>query len=98
MRPDSDRAPGTASSPRAEARSTDPRGLGDGGSGAVETRTGDGGAKSYKFEEVKIEGRLESPELVYFLRRVRAEFNAGDLGHRSFTGELSDTKRDPNLR
>jgi hypothetical protein len=69
-----------------------------GGGGATETRTGDGGVKSFRFEEVAIEGRLQSPELVYFLRRVRAEFNAGDLGHRSFTGELSDTKRDPNLR
>ncbi len=69
-----------------------------GGGGVTETRTGDGGVKSFRFEEVAIEGRLQSPELVYFLRRVRAEFNAGDLGHRSFTGELSDTKRDPNLR
>ena len=71
---------------------------GAGGGGVTETRTGDGGVKSFRFEEVAIEGRLQSPELVYFLRRVRAEFNAGDLGHRSFTGELSDTKRDPNLR
>ncbi len=69
-----------------------------GGGSVTETRTGDGGVKSFRFEEVAIEGRLQSPELVYFLRRVRAEFNAGDLGHRSFTGELSDTKRDPNLR
>jgi hypothetical protein len=66
--------------------------------GVIETRTGDGGTKSYRFEEVSIEGRLQSPELVYFLRRVRAEFNAGELGHRSFMGELSDTKKDPNLR
>lgn len=88
-----------AAAPKAEARPLDVR---DGGStqstGATETRTGDGGVKSFRFEEVAIEGRLQSPELVYFLRRVRAEFNAGDLGHRSFTGELSDTKRDPNLR
>lgn len=89
-----------AAAPKAEARPGDVR---DGGgspqsTGATETRTGDGGVKSFRFEEVAIEGRLQSPELVYFLRRVRAEFNAGDLGHRSFTGELSDTKRDPNLR
>lgn len=98
-------APATA--PKAEGRPLDLRdggssggagGAGGGGSGVTETRTGDGGVKSFRFEEVAIEGRLQSPELVYFLRRVRAEFNAGDLGHRSFTGELSDTKRDPNLR
>jgi hypothetical protein len=86
-------------SPKAESRTSDGRDGGASGAsaGATETRSGDGG-KSYRFEEVSIEGRLQSPELVYFLRRVRAEFNAGDLGHRSFTGELSDTKRDPNLR
>jgi hypothetical protein len=93
-----ERAP---ASERAPSASTNPRDGGAGGAsggGATETRTGDGGTKSYRFEEVSIEGRLQSPELVYFLRRVRAEFNAGDLGHRSFMGELSDTKKDPNLR
>ncbi len=89
--------PAPVTAPKAEGRPLDLRD-GGGGSGVTETRTGDGGVKSFRFEEVAIEGRLQSPELVYFLRRVRAEFNAGDLGHRSFTGELSDTKRDPNLR
>jgi hypothetical protein len=48
-------------------------------------------------KDAEIEGRLRSPQLVYFLRRVRAEFAAGDLGHRSFMRELSDTRRDPNF-
>jgi hypothetical protein len=91
MTPDPERAPATP--PKAEPKADRV----DGG-GVIETRTGDGGTKSYRFEEVSIEGRLQSPELVYFLRRVRAEFNAGELGHRSFMGELSDTKKDPNLR
>jgi hypothetical protein len=34
---------------------------------------------------------------VYFLRRVRAEFAAGDLGHRTFMRELSDTRHDPSF-
>jgi hypothetical protein len=96
---------GKPETPKPESKPIEPRDGGSatsggaaGGGGATETRTGDGGVKSFRFEEVAIEGRLQSPELVYFLRRVRAEFNAGDLGHRSFTGELSDTKRDPNLR
>jgi hypothetical protein len=42
-------------------------------------------------------GRLKSPQIVYFLRRVRAEFAAGDLGHRSFTKELSQTRHEPEL-
>lgn len=66
---------------------------GDAGRGStVDTKTLDGGAKVYRFGEVEIEGRLKSPQIVYFLRRVRAEFAAGDLGHRSFMKELSDTR------
>lgn len=59
----------------------------------VESKTLDGGAKVFRFGEVEIEGRLRSPQLVYFLRRVRAEFAAGDLGHRSFIRELSNTRQ-----
>ncbi len=60
--------------------------------------TGDEGEKSYKFGEVEVEGRLKAPQILYFLRRVRAEFRAGLLGHRSFLPELSDTRRSPALR
>ena len=61
----------------------------------VEQKTLDGGAKVFRFGEIEIEGRLKSPQLVYFLRRVRAEFAAGDLGHRTFMRELSDTRQEP---
>jgi hypothetical protein len=71
----------------------------DAGSGfTVETKgKGDAGSRVFRFGEIDIEGRLRSPQLVYFLRRVRAEFAAGDLGHRSFMRELSDTRHDPNF-
>ncbi|HEY6556665.1 MAG TPA: hypothetical protein VI072_05305 [Polyangiaceae bacterium] len=59
---------------------------------------GDAGIKTYKFGPVEVEGRLKSPQIVYFLRRVRAEFASGALGHRSFMGELSDTRRSPALK
>jgi hypothetical protein len=65
--------------------------------GIVEQKTLDGGARVFRFGELEIEGRLKSPQLVYFLRRVRAEFAAGDLGHRSFLRELSETKKDPSF-
>jgi len=65
--------------------------------GAVEAKTLDGGTRVFRFGEVEIEGRLRNPQLVYFLRRVRAEFAAGDLGHRSFMRELSDTRHDPSF-
>lgn len=62
--------------------------------GVVETRALDGGTQVFKFKELDIEGRLKSPQLVYFLRRVRAEFAAGDLGHRSFMREMSETRKE----
>jgi hypothetical protein len=69
----------------------------DGGAGVLETKTLDGGTRSFKFSELDIEGRLKSPQLVYFLRRIRAEFAAGDLGHRPFLGEMSETRKEPGL-
>jgi hypothetical protein len=65
--------------------------------GVLEARTLDGGTRVYKFSELEIEGNLKSPQLVYFLRRVRAEFAAGDLGHRSFLREMSETRKEPTF-
>ena len=72
-------------------------GAGSSDAGVVETRTLDGGTRVFKFKELDIEGRLKSPQLVYFLRRVRAEFAAQDLGHRSFMREMSETRKEPSL-
>jgi hypothetical protein len=57
-----------------------------------ELRTGE---KTYTFGAQEVEGRLKSPQILYFLRRVRAEFDPAPLGHRSFLLELSDTRRHP---
>jgi hypothetical protein len=65
--------------------------------GVLESKTLDGGTRVFRFGEVEIEGRLRNPQLVYFLRRVRAEFAAGDLGHRTFMRELSETRDDPSF-
>ena len=81
-----DRAPATAS-----------RDAGVPSGGAVESKTLDGGTRVFRFGEVEVEGRLKSPQIVYFLRRVRAEFAAGDLGHRSFVRELSETRNEPGF-
>jgi len=56
------------------------------------------GEKSYQFQAVEVEGRLKAPQILYFLRRVRAELRAGRLGHRSFLPELYDTRRSAALR
>jgi hypothetical protein len=67
------------------------------GGGVLDQKTLDGGARVFRFGEVEVEGRLKSPQIVYFLRRVRAEFAAGDLGHRSFMRELGETKNEPSF-
>jgi len=79
----------------AQAVSAGRESLGD--AGTVDVKMLDSGTKVIRFGELEIEGRLRSPQIVYFLRRVRAEFAAEDLGHRSFLRELSETRRDPNF-
>ncbi|HEX4337050.1 MAG TPA: hypothetical protein VH062_14125 [Polyangiaceae bacterium] len=69
-----------------------------GAANVVGTEENKEGVKTYKFGAVEVEGRLRSPQLTYFLRRVRAEFSAGDLGHRSFMRELAETTRHPSFR
>jgi hypothetical protein len=68
-----------------------------GGSGVESSKTLDGGTRVFRFGEVEVEGRLKSPQIVYFLRRVRAEFAAGDLGHRTFIRELDETRNEPGF-
>lgn len=65
--------------------------------GVVEIRKFGDGGQTMRFSELDIEGRLRSPQLIYFLRRVRAEFATGDLGHRTFMRELSETRKDPSF-
>lgn len=65
--------------------------------GVVRTEEAEKGVKTYTFGAEEVEGRLRSPQILYFLRRVRAEFDAEPLGHRSFLLELSDTRHDPSL-
>lgn len=64
---------------------------------SVKTSETDKGVKTYTFGAEEVEGRLRSPQILYFLRRVRAEFDPEPLGHRSFLLELSDTRRNPAL-
>ena len=67
-------------------------------SSAVAVKETKEGVKTYKFGAIEVEGRSKSPEILYFLRRVRAEFDASSLGHRSFMRELSDTRNRPSFR
>jgi hypothetical protein len=90
-------APKPAAAADAAAREERDAGAPKGGAIVEAKGGGDGGAKVFRFGEVEVEGRLKSPQIVYFLRRVRAEFAAGDLGHRSFVRELDETKNEPSF-
>jgi hypothetical protein len=91
------RGDGGSDVPTGAAPSVAPTATWDAGA-VVESKTLDGGTHVFKFSELDIEGRLKSPQLVYFLRRVRAEFAAGELGHRSFMREMSETRKEGSFQ
>jgi len=51
-----------------------------------------------KFTGLDIEGRLKSPQLLYFVSRVHAEFDRPRLPHRSFMPELERTTEQEPVR
>ncbi|MFT5353846.1 MAG: hypothetical protein ACI9KE_001046 [Polyangiales bacterium] len=53
-----------------------------------EVNEGDSKVKVFRFSGLDISGRLKSPQLLYFLNRLRAEFDRPKLPHRSFMPEL----------
>jgi hypothetical protein len=107
-KPDTDAAGDAPRDDKATADEAEPTAVKAAGSNATKAQTGaavpatvkedKAGVKTYKFGTVEVEGRMKSPQIIYFLRRVRAEFDAGLLGHRSFMRELSDTRNNPSFR
>jgi hypothetical protein len=61
-------------------------------------REGDTNVKVMSFSGLDIEGRLKSPQLMYFVGRVHAEFDRPTLPHRSFMPELEATTHRGSLR
>lgn len=63
----------------------------------AETEIVEGGnVKVFRFSGFDISGQLKSPQLLYFLNRLRAEFDRPKLPHRSFLPELDrSTKERP---
>ncbi len=66
------------------------------GANAQIVKEGDTSVKVMEFSGLDIEGRLKSPQLLYFVSRVHAEFDRPKLPHRSFMPELDrSTKEEP---
>ncbi|MBX3251037.1 MAG: hypothetical protein KF901_27920 [Myxococcales bacterium] len=63
----------------------------------VEERGGER-VKVFRFSGLDISGRLKSPQLLYFLNRLRAEFDRPKLPHRSFVPELIRSTKAPGMK
>ena len=59
-----------------------------GGAAGEERAEGGAKVKVFEFTGLDISGRLKSPQLLYFLNRLRTEFGRPKLPHRSFVPEL----------
>lgn len=68
------------------------------GANAQIVKDGDTSVKVMSFSGLDIEGRLKSPQLLYFVSRVHAEFDRPKLPHRSFMPELSRSSEQEPLR
>lgn len=90
----------TASSTSAAAQSAASAAAGtDTGDTAPTTTSGGKTTKTkvYNFGAMDVEGKLKTPQLLYFLNRVKLELEMSAPDHRSFMKELERTADDPSL-
>ena len=64
-----------------------------GGSGAKPSKS-----KTYNFGAMDVEGKLKTPQLLYFLNRVKLELDMSAPDTRSFMKELEKSADDKNFR
>jgi hypothetical protein len=67
------------------------------GGAASATTTKTAKTKVYTFGAMDVEGKLKTPQLLYFLNRVKLELEMSAPDHRSFMKELERTVDDPSL-
>jgi hypothetical protein len=86
-----------ATSERAVSVSSD---KGEGGEATTTTSTGGKTiikTKTYTFGAMDVEGKLKTPQLLYFLNRVKLELDMSAPDKRSFMKELVKSADDKNL-
>lgn len=86
-----------APAPKTKAEKSDD---GGGDEAAATTKTADGKTlktKTYTFGAMDVEGKLKTPQLLYFLNRVKLELDMSAPDKRSFMKELAKTADDKNL-
>jgi len=101
-----ERAPSATSSSSSDSADSASAGSGDGddSSGSAESTTAapapSGGkvkSKTYTFGAMDVEGKLKTPQLLYFLNRVKMELDMSAPDKRSFMKELQQSADDKNL-
>lgn len=65
--------------------------------GEATTTTKTAKTKVYTFGAMDVEGKLKTPQLLYFLNRIKLELEMSAPDHRSFMKELERTADDPSL-
>jgi hypothetical protein len=94
-------APATVAERSAKAdKPSPPRGSDDDGSLVTPTKTADGRTiktKTYTFGAMDVEGKLKTPQLLYFLNRVKLELDMSAPDKRSFMKELVKSADDKSL-
>ena len=80
------------------------RAKGDNGASKGETAKGDEDkapktlkTKVYTFGALDVEGKLKTPQLLYFLNRIKLELETSTPDKRSFMKELEQSTDDKNL-
>jgi hypothetical protein len=91
-------APAPATTTTASGRDDAPAGD-DANAGAATTTAGGKTlrTKTYTFGAMDVEGKLKTPQLLYFLNRVKLELDMSAPDKRSFMKELADSADDKNL-
>jgi hypothetical protein len=102
-----ERAPSGSSASSETSRASSSSNDGDsessqtGGDTAATTTTAPGAgkvkSKTYTFGAMDVEGKLKTPQLLYFLNRVRLELDMSAPDKRSFMKELQQSADDKNL-
>ncbi|HEY7376977.1 MAG TPA: hypothetical protein VIF57_32760 [Polyangia bacterium] len=99
-----ERAPSAASSASSDSgdssSSNDSDDSSGGGETAATTPAPSGGkvkSKTYTFGAMDVEGKLKTPQLLYFLNRVKMELDMSAPDKRSFMKELQQSADDKNL-
>jgi hypothetical protein len=72
----------------------------DDGATTTPTKTADGKTlktKTYTFGAMDVEGKLKTPQLLYFLNRVKLELDMSAPDKRSFMKELAKSADDKSL-